>query len=256
MEYYQALILAVVEGVTEFLPISSTGHLILTADLLRITQTEFVKSFEIIIQLGAIAAVGLQYWRRVWSRPQLITKVSVAFVPAAVLGLGLYKVIKSVLIGNSQVVLWSLLIGGIGLIVLEWWYRRQPVKTKELEEISYKQAVLIGVGQSVSLIPGVSRAGATIAAGLLQGISRQAAVEFSFLLAIPTMMAATVLDLSQVGWQFSSQEYQLLVVGLIGAFISAWVTVRWLVKFVSANNFVGFGIYRILVAVLGLLILL
>jgi undecaprenyl-diphosphatase len=253
VEYTHALILSIVEGITEFLPISSTGHLILTANLLGIPQTEFVKSFEIIIQLGAILAVALQYFRRIIANPKLILKIGVAFIPAAILGLGLYKIIKSVLIGNSEVVLWSLLIGGIILLILELWYGKQEVKTKELESISYRQAVLIGVGQSISLIPGISRAGATIAAGMLQKISRPAAVEFSFLLAIPTMMAATVLDLSQVGWSFSSQEYQLLAVGLIGSFISAWIAVRWLVKFVAGHNFVGFGIYRIIIAIIGLL---
>ena len=118
MEYIHALILSIVEGITEFLPISSTGHLILTANLLGIPQTEFVKSFEIIIQLGAIFAVALQYIRRILANPKLILKIGVAFIPAAILGLGLYKVIKTVLIGSSEVVLWSLLIGGIILLIL------------------------------------------------------------------------------------------------------------------------------------------
>ena len=242
------LILAVVEGVTEFLPISSTGHLVLAAKLMGIAQTEFVKSFEIVIQLGAILAVAVLYAKRFFLNKQLLKLVSVSFLPSAIAGLALYKFIKGFLIGNTAVTLWALLIGGVILIL--WEKKRTVLAVRQgqsfVGNISFSSAFKIGLAQSLSMIPGVSRAGATIIGGMAVGLSREAAVEFSFLLAIPTMAAATSLDLIKSGWGFSGGEFGLMGIGFAGSFLVAAATVKWLTAFVKRRTLAVFGWYRIL----------
>lgn len=234
----QAVILSIIEGVTEFLPISSTGHMILTGTLLNIAETDFIKSFEIIIQLGAILAVLFLYWKKfLWNK-----HVVVAFIPTAIVGLVLYKYIKDVLLGNPWIVIWSLGIGGIALLVLEKFH------TEKQKTMTFFDAFIIGCAQSLSIIPGVSRAAATIAGALLLGIKRESAVEFSFLLAIPTMAAATGLDLLKNGRSFTGGEYELLTVGFVGAFVTALITVKWFIGFVKRHTFIPFAIYRIFAA--------
>ncbi len=209
MDILQAIILGVVEGLTEFLPISSTGHLILATDLLQISSTEFVKSFTVLIQSGAIIAVLLIYWRTFLEHKNLVLKVITAFIPTAVIGLLLYPIIKDFLLGSTAVVLWALFIGGVVLILLEMYFKRAKKdenKHNDLSLISYKQSLIIGVFQAISVIPGTSRALATIFGGLAAGLGRRNAVEFSFLLAIPTMFAATALDLSESSFNFTNQE--------------------------------------------------
>lgn len=249
MDFLQVLILSAVEGITEFLPISSTGHLVLTAELLKIQQTEFVKSFEVIIQLGAILAVVVLYWKRLLQSKALWTRLAVAFIPTAVIGFALYKVIKTVLLGNPQVTLWALFLGGIGLIVIEKFYKEQPHHLDSVDKLPLKKAFMIGLVQSISMIPGVSRAAATIFGGLFMGLKRTAAVEFSFLLAIPTMAAATGLDLIKSDFSFSSQEWMLLAVGFVGAFVTAILAIRYFVRYVQHHSFIAFGIYRIILAI-------
>jgi undecaprenyl-diphosphatase len=258
MNFLQAIVLAIVEGVTEFLPISSTGHLILTAKLMAITQTDFVKSFEIVIQLGAIAAVLIMYAGKVLAKLSLVKPILIAFVPTGVLGLVFYKLVKTYLLGNSGVVVWALLLGGIGMIIFEFLISNGKFLNKSeltIDKLTTKQSLLIGVIQSLSMIPGVSRAMATIFGGMGAGLSRAEATQFSFLLAIPTMAAATGLDLFKSGWSFSADEWGLLLTGFIGAFISAFVVVRWLVGYVQKNNFIAFGIYRIILALLFLFLI-
>lgn len=250
MDYTQALILSIVEGFSEFLPISSTGHLILTSHLLQIPQTNFVKSFEIIIQLGAILAVVFLYWRKVFLTVKLWPKLIIAFIPSGIVGLTLYKLIKDLLIGNSLVTLAALLFGGILLIILEMLYKEKEHHISNMDQITNKQALLIGICQSVSIIPGVSRAAATIMGGMFLGLKRVTAVEFSFLLAIPTMAAATALDLIKVGFSFSSAEASILAVGFLGSFITAILAVKFLISFVQTNTFILFGIYRIVLSLL------
>ncbi len=259
MDFIQAIILSVVEGLTEFLPISSTGHLILASNILKIPQTEFIKSFEIIIQLGAILAVVFLYWKKVITNTRLWPKLAVAFLPTGVIGLLFYKLIKGFLLGNQSIVLLALFIGGILLIILEKVYK-QSLRSNDLKEqehhisnvdqISGKQAFLIGLCQSVSIIPGVSRAAATIIGGMFLGLKRTTAVEFSFLLAIPTMAAATGLDLIESNFSFTTNEYTLLAVGLAGSFITALFAVKFLLKFVQTHTFIPFGIYRIILSLL------
>ncbi|MBI4991504.1 undecaprenyl-diphosphate phosphatase [Candidatus Gottesmanbacteria bacterium] len=249
MTYLQSIILSVIEGITEFLPISSTGHLILTSDLLKISQTEFQKSFEIIIQLGAILSVVVIYFQTLLRKRKIWEKVLVAFLPTGVLGFTLYKLIKHYLLGNTVVVLLSLFIGGIVLIILEKMHNEEKSKLDDIEKISLKNAFFIGLFQSISMIPGVSRAAATIFGGLYLGLNRKTAVEFSFLLAIPTMLAATVLDLYKSHLSFTSYEYLLLLLGFAGAFITAFVTVKYFLRFIQSHTFVPFGIYRVILAV-------
>jgi undecaprenyl-diphosphatase len=243
-----SILLSIIEGVTEFLPVSSTGHMILASNILRISETDFVKSFEIIIQLGAILAVLVLYWKKLLLNKDVFIRVCIAFAPTAVAGFVLYKFIKTVLLGNPWVVVISLAAGGVFLIVLELLHKEKAGSVEEIKNITPLQAFVIGTSQSLSIIPGVSRAAATIAGALLVGIKRDTAVEFSFLLAIPTMAAATGLDLFKSAKQFTGNEYMLLFVGLMGAFITALIVVKWFIGFVKNHTFIPFGIYRIILA--------
>ena len=253
--FLQAVILGIVEGITEFLPISSTGHMVLVADVLHITETDFVKSFEVIIQLGAILAVLLLYWKKLLLNGKIFLRVSAAFIPTAILGLLLYSRIKHYLLGNASVVLWSLLIGGIVMIAFERMRGTRQATTTSLENITYKQAMIIGVFQSIAFIPGVSRSAATIVGGLSLGIARDTIVEFSFLLAIPTMVAATGLDIIKSSHSFASGEVRLLVVGLIAAFVAALVSIKFLLRYLKNHTLVPFGVYRIIIALFGMFLL-
>ena len=256
MSYLQAIIFSIVEGFTEFLPISSTGHLVLTAKLFQIPQTDFVKSFEIIIQLGAILAVVFLYWKTIWSNKKAWKPIIVAFIPTAVIGLTFYKVVKNILLGNEFVTLWALLIGGFILITIEYLFKPKGKQIEKIEDISVKNALLIGLAQSISIIPGVSRAAATIIGAMLLKTSRKTAVEFSFLLAIPTMAAATGLDLLKSNFSFSTNEWGIMTVGFIGSFIIAILAVKFFLRFIQSHTFIPFGIYRIILALLFFLFIL
>jgi undecaprenyl-diphosphatase len=248
MEIFQAILLGIVEGITEFLPISSTGHLILASDLLNIKKTDFLSSFEISIQLGAILSVIVIYWRKIFDNKILFKTVSVAFLPAAVLGFILYKLIKTYLFGNLVIVLISLFVGGILLIIFEYFYQEKSTAIDAPEKITVKQAFIIGLFQCLAMVPGVSRAASTIIGGLIIGLKRKTIVEFSFLLAIPTMLAATCWDLLNTGMHFSANEWWLILTGFVVSFIVAWFSIKWLLRFIQNHSFVAFGIYRIAVA--------
>lgn len=248
MDSLQAIIFGIVQGVSEFLPISSTGHLILTSRLLELAQTEFLKSFEIIIQLGSILSVIALYWRKLFTDWETIKKIAVAFIPTGILGLIFYKIVKQSLLGNNTVVLWSLFLGGVLLIIFELWPGKKKEIGEKITEISYRQSFLIGVAQSVAIIPGVSRSAATILGGLMLGIERKTIVEFSFLLAVPTMLAATGLDLIKSADQFSLSQWNFLAVGFIVSFIVALASIKFLVNFIKKHSFIPFGIYRIAVS--------
>lgn len=248
MDILQAILLGIVEGISEFLPISSTGHLVLATELLKIPQTEFVKSFEVIIQLGAILAVVLLYYKRLIKSRALWPIIILAFIPTAIVGFTLYPMIKGVLLGNTQVTLWALFLGGIALIVWELFYKEQPHHSNKVEDLSYKKALLVGVFQSFSVVPGVSRAASTIIGGLTVGLTRKAAVELSFLLAVPTMVAATGLDLIKSDFSFSANEWMILSIGFITAFLTAIAAVKFFLKYIADHTFIAFGIYRIVLA--------
>jgi undecaprenyl-diphosphatase len=253
---FHALILSVVEGISEFLPISSTGHQILTAKLLGITQTNFVGSFEIYIQVGAILAVISLYWKTFLKNKKVWRPLLAAFIPTAIVGLLLYKIIKNVFLGNSMITVIMLLLGGIILILVEKNHKEKDEHVGKVEDISLQNAFLIGIGQSLSVIPGVSRAAATIITALLLKTKRKTATEFSFLLAVPTMIAASGLDLVKSGHSFSSSEWMILLFGFVVSFIVALFSVKWLLTYIQRHNFVAFGYYRIIVAILFFLIVL
>ncbi|MDP2923201.1 MAG: undecaprenyl-diphosphate phosphatase [Candidatus Omnitrophota bacterium] len=249
MSLFDAFILGIVEGITEFLPISSTGHLMLTSHLLKIAQTEFLKSFDISIQLGAILAVVVLYWRQLTLNFQIIKRIITAFIPTAILGLIFYKIVKAFLLATHQIVLWALFLGGIFLIIFELCYREKKEAVAEVSAITYPQAFLIGLFQSLAMIPGVSRAAATIYGGLILGLKRKTIVEFSFLLAVPTMLAATCWDLYRSAGSFSLGQFSFLAVGFLVSFLVAILSIKFLLNFIKRNNFIVFGIYRVIIAV-------
>lgn len=249
MNYFDAIILGVVEGLTEFLPISSTGHLILTSHILKLAETDFLKSFEIAIQLGAIFAVVILFWRS-FLTIEVLKKIGAGFLPTAVIGLALYSFVKTYLLGNELVVVIALFLGGIALICFEYLHRESHDAVADIESISYKQAFGIGLFQAIAIIPGVSRSAASILGGLLLGLNRTTIVQFSFLLAVPTMAAATGLDLLKSYKAFSPSDAGLLCVGFITAFVVALLVMRFFLSYIRTRTFIPFGIYRIVVAIL------
>ncbi len=248
MNLYQSLVLGIVEGISEFLPISSTGHLILAGKAMGLDSTEFLKSFEIAIQTGAILAVVVLYWRLLLVNLQVMFRIAAAFVPTMVIGFALYPWIKKYLLGNEEVVLWSLFLGGIFLIVFEKFHRESTSSLTDLSQMSYRTAIIIGACQALAMVPGVSRAAATICCGLALGMNRKAIVEFSFLLAVPTMFAATALDLLKSYHTFTSSEVHFLGIGFIASFVMAILSIKLLLQFIKNHGFTAFGIYRIAAA--------
>lgn len=256
MSLLHALILGIIEGVTEFLPISSTGHLILAGELLKLPSEAFLKSFEIIIQFGAILAVIVFFWKKLRG-VQMIKTLIIGFIPTGIIGLALYKMAKTYLLGNTMVVLFALLLGGVALIVFEIWYKKKNIQEDCINEtISYKQAAVIGLFQSIAIIPGVSRSAATIVGGLLLGLKRSTIVEFSFLLAVPTMLAASGFDLVKNYSIFSMDQFGMLAVGFITAFIVALGTIKFLLSYIRRHDFIAFGMYRIALVFIFWLVLL
>jgi undecaprenyl-diphosphatase len=241
-----AVILGIVEGVTEFLPVSSTAHLILAARALRLEETEFLKSFQVIIQFGAILAVVVLYWTKFWNL-DVLKRLVVAFIPTGVLGLTLYKVIKGYLLGNMVIVLTALLLGGIALIVFERWERPDEEEI-DFSEITYRRAFLIGLFQSIAMIPGVSRSAATIVGGSLLGVSKRTIVEFSFMLAVPTMLAASALELLKSHSSLTG-HFTGLAIGFVISFIVAIVAIKSFLAYLKRRDFTAFGWYRIVLAV-------
>lgn len=249
MNILTALILSFVEGISEFLPISSTAHLVLVSKIVGVAQTDFTKSFEIIIQLGAILAVVVLYYRKFLVDRKLLANLFVALIPALGVGFVFYSFIKKVLIGDYIVTLLALLIGGIILILIETYFKKMKLKTSNLAKLDWKNSLIIGVFQSVSVIPGVSRAAATIIGGMLTGLDRSSATEFSFFLAVPTMLAATILDVYKSRHELAGTNFLFLAVGFTGSFVFALIAVKFLINYVKTHNFISFGIYRIIVSI-------
>jgi undecaprenyl-diphosphatase len=249
MSILDAFILGIVEGITEFLPISSTGHLILASTLLQLEQTEFLKSFEIAIQLGAILSVAVLYWRRFLLNWESLKRIAIAFLPTGILGLFFYKTVKAYL-GSDEVVLWSMFLGGVLLVIFEFFHREPEDAAQDINQMSYGKSMAIGLFQSIAMIPGVSRSAATILGGLLIGISRKVIVEFSFLLAVVTMAAATGLDLFKNYQAFSPDQFEVLAVAFVTSFVVAVASIKLLLQFIKNHSFIGFGIYRIAAAII------
>ncbi|MEF3191112.1 MAG: undecaprenyl-diphosphate phosphatase [Campylobacterales bacterium] len=239
----EAVVLGLLEGLTEFLPVSSTGHLILASHLMGIAQDDVHKAFEVSIQLGSILAVVVLYMKRLLAHPLLLLKLAVAFVPTGIVGLLLYKTIKSLF--DSHSVAWMLILGGIVMIVIELWRKGREEPSDSVEEISLKQALMIGTFQILSMVPGTSRSAATIIGGLLAGLSRRSAAEFSFLLAVPTMIVATVYDLYKNHAAMDFSDVTNLGIGFGVAFVTALLAIRLFLSFVARFNFIPFAFYRI-----------
>jgi len=250
MSLFQSIILGIVEGFTEFLPVSSTGHLILSSYLLKLEQSDFLTSFQIAIQLGAILSVVVLSFKKFLLNTEVVKRIAVAFLPTAIVGFLLYEFIKNVLLGSTATVLWSLLFGGIALILFELWYKnKEKSEEKSVSSLSYAHCFFIGLFQALAVIPGVSRAGATILGGLWLGVPRKTIVEFSFLLALPTMAGATGLDLVKNASSFSYDQFGILVVGFVASFITAVLAIKFLLSFIQKRTFVLFGVYRIILAI-------
>ncbi len=248
MTVWESILLGIIEGLTEFLPVSSTGHLILVSHLLGIKQTEAHKTFEVVIQLGAILAVIFLYRERLFKDVQLWKKLIVAFIPTGVLGFFLYKLIKSLF--SPYIVAFMLILGGIIFILIEKFYKNQTHTVRSLDDISYTKAFFIGVFQSLAMIPGTSRSGATIIGGLLLGFDRKTAAEFSFLLAVPTMFVATGYDIFKNYHHFQIENWVTLGTGFFTAFIFAVISIKFFLNFLKKYTFIPFGIYRIILGVL------
>lgn len=249
MTYLIAIILGLIEGLTEFLPISSTGHLLLAERLFNLPSTDFLKTFDIAIQSGAILAVVFLYWRMFLDK-ELIKRLLTAFIPTGILGFVFYKFIKQVLMEKEIIIIISLFLGGLLLIIFELWHKEKEGAIEKTANISYGQSGLVGVFQSIAMIPGVSRSAITIIGGLLLGIKRKTIVEFSFLLAVPTMFAATGLDFLKSAPIFQIGDLGLLAVGFVVAFLSALASIKFLLSYIQKHNFIIFGVYRIVVALL------
>jgi undecaprenyl-diphosphatase len=257
IDLIKAVFLGIVEGLTEFIPVSSTAHLIISSHLIDF-QTIKNDLFEIVIQLGAILAICVIYRQKIFAviiglkeknQQKFVTNLILAFLPAAIFGALFHSIIKQFLFSNFVIAI-ALILGGIVMIIID----RKPrdSKVKNIDDVKQLSAFYIGLFQCLAMIPGVSRSGATIIGGLLLGLDRKVAAEFSFFLAIPTIAAASLYDLVKNSSQLTGSNIELILVGLIASFLSAILVIKWFINFVSKNNFVPFGIYRI---VLGILIL-
>lgn len=254
MTYFEAFILAVVEGLTEFLPISSTGHMMIASALLGIQSTPFVKLFTVAIQFGAILSVVFLYFSKFFKSIEFYVKLFVAFIPAAIAGFFLGDWIDSQL-ENVLGVAIALFVGGVILLFVDKWFKN-PTITND-EEVTYLSALKIGLFQCLALFPGVSRSASTIIGGMSQKLTRQAAAEFSFFLAVPTMFAATakkLLDFYQEGISITSQEIKILALGNVVAFVVAMIAIKTFIGLLNKHGFKIWGIYRIVVG--GILIIL
>jgi undecaprenyl-diphosphatase len=244
MDFLAVIILSIIEGITEFLPISSTGHMILASSLLKLQDEAFISTFTICIQLGAILAISLLYAHLIFRHATLYKKLFVAFIPTAIIGLLLYKIMKLYLF-QPLVVAIALIVGGIILIFLDNFTSSRKKKHVNLDKLTYRNAFFIGLFQSIAIIPGVSRAAATIIGGVCNGFDKEQATEFSFLLAIPTIFVATGYDLFKFSGSITTPQIWMLIAGGIISFLVAYVTVKLFMKFIKNYGFSAFGYYRI-----------
>lgn len=248
-----ALILAVVEGLTEYLPVSSTGHMIIVSWFLKINEVPFVKDFTVIVQFGAILSVLVLYWRRFLVGLSFYIKLLIGFLPAAFLGFLLKNKIDAIL-GDVRVVAWALVVGGIVLIFIDRVFAKQEAAleasgTGQIETMTYVQSMLIGFIQCLAFVPGVSRSAATIIGGLGVKLTRKAAAEFSFFLAVPTLTAATAYKCLKIAPTLTSNELPVLLAGNFVAFVIGCLAIRSFVGFLTKHGFFLFGVYRIVVGV-------
>ena len=250
MDYLQAIVLAIIEGITEFLPVSSTGHMIVASSFFGISHDEFTKLFTIVIQLGTILSVVVLYFKRFFQSFDFYFKLVVAFIPAVVFGLLFSKKIDA-LLENPVTVAVSLLVGGIVLLKVDDWFSKET-EVATSQEISYLTAFKIGLFQCLAMVPGVSRSGASIVGGMTQKLSRTTAAEFSFFLAVPTMLGATAkkcYDYYKDGFVLTHDQINFLIIGNVVGFIVALIAIKSFIGFLSKNGFKLFGYYRIVVGI-------
>ena len=254
MDVFQAIIIGIIEGFTEFLPISSTGHMIVASRFLGIEQDNLTNAYEIIIQFSAIIAVMLIYKEKIsFKKIDLWSKLFVAFLPLAIVGFIFKDVIEELF--NIKTVAYMFIVGGVVFLIVEYFYKEEKAYVVEVEEVTYKQSLIVGFSQIFSLIPGTSRAGATIIGGLLCGLDRKVSSDFSFLLAIPVMGAVSGYSLLKHYEEFAQAQWGVFVVGFVVAFIVAYITVKLFLVFIQKFSFVPFGIYRIVFGVILLWVL-
>ena len=253
ISYFQALILGIVEGLTEFLPVSSTAHLIISEYLLDLHSDNFLNFLTVFIQLGAIAAVPVLYFKRLTNNFSVYRLVSLSFIPAVIFGVLLDDFLESLFEGYSFIAL-SWLLGGIILIRIDYWLRNQKPKVDDIVQMSTLQSIKVGLFQCLAMIPGVSRSGASIVGGRLTGLSHQAAVEYSFLLGIPTILGASAKKLldyrDQIPTFLDANHFPILAISFLISFIIALVTIRFMVSVVSKYGFKYFGYYRVIVGLM------
>lgn len=253
MNILDVFILGIVEGITEFLPISSTAHLEITQYLLDIANTDFIKSFQIAIQLGAILSVVFFYRKELIGASFIyLRNILIAFIPTGVIGFLLYKVIKSILFGNLSIVAFTMLVGGLIIIFYEHKNRNKTEDNslRKIEDLSIKELLILGSAQALAVVPGVSRSGAVIISGRILGLSKKLITEFSFLLAIPTMFAATSYDLLKTGFSFTKGDWSDIVLGMIVSFVVAFMVIKWLLSYIQKHSFAIFGWYRIILGMI------
>jgi undecaprenyl-diphosphatase len=260
MSMLQAVILSIVEGLTEYLPISSTGHMIITSSIMGIASDDFVKNFEIIVQFGAILSVLVLYWRRFLQGPAIYLKLFIAFLPAAVIGL-LFKSKIELLLDKPEVVAMTLIGGGIVLLFVDRFFSAQEARLEAsgdgtIEKLDLKRAGIIGFAQCLAMIPGTSRSAATIVGGLGTKLTREAAAEFSFLLAVPTLTAATCYKMLHIYKTIQPDQISILLIGNVISFIVGAITIKTFLSYLTRRGFFAFGIYRIIVGAVILLLLL
>ncbi|MDZ4662692.1 MAG: undecaprenyl-diphosphate phosphatase [Pseudomonadota bacterium] len=263
MTWLNAIILSLVEGITEYLPISSTGHLILTSSVFGINEDPYVKSFNVIIQVGAVLAVVVLYWQRFLPKKDFYIRLVISFFPAAVIGLLVKKKIDIVL-GSNRVVAWALIVGGIVLIIMDTFEKARakglgnqtsPNNSTTIETLSTKHCLVIGLIQCFAFIPGVSRAGAAILGGIIVGLNRKEAAEFSFFLAVPTLLGASIIKSGAILPTITSDQIQFLLFGTFLSFVVAMIAIRTFISLLSRGGFTAFGIYRIILGGTVLLLL-
>lgn len=258
MTTLHAIILGIIEGFTEFLPISSTGHMILASHFLHIVDSATLATYEIVVQLGAILAVVVLYYKKLF-QVEMIKKLTVAFIPTGIVGVIVYPYIKYLLTGtySSIIVASMLIVGGIIILLVEKKYTEEMEGgTTEISSISYKHAVILGLFQALAIIPGVSRSGAMIIGGLLQKLSRKALVEFTFLLAVPTMTVATLYTILKKHRELSLDSVSPIIIGTVVSFVVALIVIKYALTYIRKHSFNVFGWYRIIVGVILLIILL
>jgi undecaprenyl-diphosphatase len=254
MDIFQAIIIGIIEGFTEFLPISSTGHMIVASEFLGLPQSTVIKAYEVIIQFAAIMAVMIIYKEKItFKKTKLWTKLFVAFLPLAAIGYILKDQIKALF--TVETVAWMFIVGGIIFLIVEYFYKEKESHINDVEEVTFTQAIWIGIAQVFALVPGTSRAGATIIGGLLVGLDRKTSAEFSFLLAIPVMAAVSGYDLLKHYQDFADANWGAFIIGFVVAFVVAYITIKLFLAFIQRFTFVAFGIYRIVFGIFLLMII-